>query len=97
MELFTIEAIRTATADFDNAAILGTGSFACVFRAELPVGGVPTLVAVKRLNDGIELREIRKELALFARVRHERLLRILGMVRRKPPPPVISRRAKPLA
>lgn len=90
MEAFSVAAVRAATRNFDEAAVIGRGSFS-VFLAELAIGGVPTLVAVKKLNDASMARELGAALNQTALVRNERLLSVLGLVSELGLPAAVAR------
>ncbi|KAK3146508.1 hypothetical protein QOZ80_3BG0267400 [Eleusine coracana subsp. coracana] len=76
--LFDLTTVRRATANFGEENKLGRGGFGAVYKGFLPDG---QQIAVKRLDkdSGQGLNELRNELLLVAKLRHNNLAKLLGV------------------
>ncbi|OEL34382.1 Cysteine-rich receptor-like protein kinase 25 [Dichanthelium oligosanthes] len=76
--LFDLTTLRRATANFAEENKLGHGGFGAVYKGFLPDG---RQIAVKRLDkaSGQGLKELRNELLLVAKLRHNNLAKLLGV------------------
>ncbi|KAL6637164.1 hypothetical protein ACP70R_024736 [Stipagrostis hirtigluma subsp. patula] len=76
--LFDLTTLRRATANFSLENKLGHGGFGAVYKGLLPDG---RQIAVKRLDkaSGQGLKELRNELLLVAKLRHNNLAKLLGV------------------
>ncbi|TVU04242.1 hypothetical protein EJB05_50189, partial [Eragrostis curvula] len=76
--LFDLATIRRATANFAEENKLGHGGFGAVYKGFLPNG---QQIAVKKLDkaSGQGLKELRNELLLVAKLRHNNLAKLLGV------------------
>ncbi|KAB8112388.1 hypothetical protein EE612_050673, partial [Oryza sativa] len=76
--LFDLAIIRKATANFAEHNKLGHGGFGAVYKGFLPDVGE---IAVKRLDrtSGQGLEQLRNELLLVAKLRHNNLAKLLGV------------------
>ncbi|KAJ1294240.1 hypothetical protein BS78_01G130700 [Paspalum vaginatum] len=76
--LFDLVTLRRATANFAQENKLGHGGFGAVYKGLLPDG---RQIAVKRLDkaSGQGLKELRNELLLVAKLRHNNLAKLLGV------------------
>uniref|UniRef100_A0A0E0B907 Uncharacterized protein n=1 Tax=Oryza glumipatula TaxID=40148 RepID=A0A0E0B907_9ORYZ len=76
--LFDLAIIRKATANFAEQNKLGHGGFGAVYKGFLPDVGE---IAVKRLDrtSGQGLEQLRNELLLVAKLRHNNLAKLLGV------------------
>jgi len=76
--LFDLATLRRATANFAEENKLGHGGFGAVYKGFLPDG---RQIAVKRLDkaSGQGLKELRNELLLVAKLRHNNLAKLLGV------------------
>ncbi|CAN1232288.1 Cysteine-rich receptor-like protein kinase 10 [Linum perenne] len=75
--LFSLDALKTATMDFDSENKLGEGGFGPVYKGNLPDGQD---IAVKRLSTSSKLNpeDLRTEVMLIAKLMHKNLVRLLG-------------------
>ncbi|KAL6894504.1 hypothetical protein ACP4OV_008602 [Aristida adscensionis] len=75
---FDLTTLRRATANFAEENKLGHGGFGAVYKGFLPDG---RQIAVKRLDkaSGQGLKELRNELLLVAKLRHNNLAKLLGV------------------
>ncbi|CAA0842447.1 Leucine-rich repeat protein kinase family protein [Striga hermonthica] len=73
------EALREATNNFDERAVLGKGGFGIVYRGKLHDG---TLIAVKRMESSMlsdkGLHEFKAEIEVLTKVRHRHLVALHG-------------------
>ncbi|XP_010227708.1 cysteine-rich receptor-like protein kinase 6 isoform X2 [Brachypodium distachyon] len=76
--LFDLPTLRRATDNFAEENMLGHGGFGAVYKGLLPHG---QQIAVKRLDkaSGQGLKELRNELLLMAKLRHNNLTKLLGV------------------
>ncbi|CAN6309895.1 unnamed protein product [Urochloa humidicola] len=76
--LFDLTTLRRATEDFSEEKKLGHGGFGAVYKGFLPDG---RQIAVKRLDkaSGQGMKELRNELLLVAKLRHNNLAKLLGV------------------
>ncbi|KAK3149758.1 hypothetical protein QOZ80_3AG0222310 [Eleusine coracana subsp. coracana] len=76
--LFDLTTLRRATANFAEENKLGHGGFGAVYKGFLPDG---RQIAVKRLDkdSGQGVKELRNELLLVAKLRHNNLAKLLGV------------------
>ncbi|KAM0848182.1 hypothetical protein ACQ4PT_054518 [Festuca glaucescens] len=76
--LFDLPTLRHATDNFAEENKLGHGGFGAVYKGVLPHGHQ---IAVKRLDkaSGQGLKELRNELLLVAKLRHNNLTKLLGV------------------
>ncbi|XP_014661277.2 putative receptor-like protein kinase At4g00960 [Setaria italica] len=76
--LFDLTTLRRATANFAEENKLGHGGFGAVYKGFLPDGRE---IAVKRLDKASAqgLKELRNELLLVAKLRHNNLAKLLGV------------------
>ncbi|KAK3149757.1 hypothetical protein QOZ80_3AG0222290 [Eleusine coracana subsp. coracana] len=76
--LFDLSILRKATSNFAEENKLGHGGFGAVYKGFLPDG---RQIAVKRLDkdSGQGLKELRNELLLVAKLRHNNLAKLLGV------------------
>ncbi|KAK3146507.1 hypothetical protein QOZ80_3BG0267370 [Eleusine coracana subsp. coracana] len=76
--LFDLSTLRRATSNFAEENKLGHGGFGAVYKGFLPDG---RQIAVKRLDkdSGQGLKELRNELLLVAKLRHNNLAKLLGV------------------
>ncbi|CAL4943607.1 unnamed protein product [Urochloa decumbens] len=76
--LFDLATLRRATDDFAEENKLGHGGFGAVYKGLLPDG---RQIAVKRMDkaSGQGLKELRNELLLVAKLRHNNLAKLLGV------------------
>ncbi|KAF8722018.1 hypothetical protein HU200_022642 [Digitaria exilis] len=76
--LFDLATLRRATANFAEENKLGHGGFGAVYKGFLPDGRE---IAVKRLDKASTqgLKELRNELLLVAKLRHNNLAKLLGV------------------
>lgn len=74
---FTATEIRTATKNFDESLVIGTGGFGKVYKGEIDDG---TLVAIKRANPQSEqgLAEFETEIETLSKLRHRHLVSMIG-------------------
>ncbi|CAN8293247.1 unnamed protein product [Cochlearia groenlandica] len=79
---FTYEELATATEDFSNERLLGSGGFGKVYRGILPN---KTEIAVKCVNHDSKqgLREFMAEIESMGRLQHKNLVQMRGWCRRK--------------
>ncbi|KAG2661242.1 hypothetical protein PVAP13_1KG490900 [Panicum virgatum] len=78
MKRFLFRELQAATENFSSKNILGKGGFGIVYRGQLPDG---TLVAVKRLKDGIAAggeAQFQTEVEMISLAVHRNLLRLYG-------------------
>ncbi|CAL4943612.1 unnamed protein product [Urochloa decumbens] len=75
---FDLTTLRRATENFSEDNKLGHGGFGAVYKGFLPDG---RQIAVKRLDkaSGQGLKELRNELLLVAKLRHNNLAKLLGV------------------
>ncbi|XP_074339171.1 uncharacterized protein LOC141677240 [Apium graveolens] len=75
---FSLDQMKRATNDFDDALFIGKGGFGNVYKGTFEVG--PTEVAIKRLhsvsNQGS--LEFRTEIEMLSRLRHSHLVSLIG-------------------
>ncbi|CAN6317322.1 unnamed protein product [Urochloa humidicola] len=76
--LFDLPTLRRATDNFAEENKLGHGGFGAVYKGLLPDG---RQIAVKRMDkaSGQGLKELRNELLLVAKLRHNNLAKLLGV------------------
>ncbi|XP_044974386.1 cysteine-rich receptor-like protein kinase 6 [Hordeum vulgare subsp. vulgare] len=76
--LFDLTTLRQATNNFAEENKLGHGGFGAVYKGVLPHG---RQIAVKRLDraSGQGVKELRNELLLVAKLRHNNLTKLLGV------------------
>lgn len=74
---FTLAEIRTATNNFDESLIIGTGGFGNVYKGEIKER---TLVAVKRGNPQSDqgMAEFETEIEMLSKLRHRHLVSLVG-------------------
>ncbi|KAJ0963182.1 hypothetical protein J5N97_028304 [Dioscorea zingiberensis] len=74
---FTIAEIRSATNNFDDSLVIGTGGFGKVYKGETEEG---TPVAIKRANPQSEqgLAEFETEIEMLSKLRHRHLVSMIG-------------------
>lgn len=74
--VFTLSVIRSATNNFDESLIIGTGGFGKVFKGEIE--GI--LVAIKRANPQSQqgLKEFETEIEILSKLRHRHLVSMIG-------------------
>ncbi|KAJ1272828.1 hypothetical protein BS78_06G231900 [Paspalum vaginatum] len=74
---FSIAEIRTATKNFDESLVIGTGGFGKVYKGEIDEG---TTVAIKRANAlcGQGLKEFETEIEMLSKLRHRHLVAMIG-------------------
>ncbi|XP_077243876.1 hercules receptor kinase 2 [Tasmannia lanceolata] len=79
---FTIAEIRTATKNFDESLVIGTGGFGKVYKGEIDDG---TLVAIKRAHPQSEqgLVEFETEIQMLSKLRHRHLVSMIGYCEEK--------------
>ncbi|TVU04234.1 hypothetical protein EJB05_50181, partial [Eragrostis curvula] len=76
--LFDLTTLRRATSNFAEENKLGHGGFGAVYKGLLPDG---RQIAVKKLDkaSGQGIKELRNELLLVAKLRHNNLAKLLGV------------------
>lgn len=72
--IFSVEQLVAATNNFSQDNFLGKGGFGEVFKGH--IFGTP--IAVKRLNEGRDVRHFRMEAELLARLRHPYIVLLMG-------------------
>ncbi|KAJ3693570.1 hypothetical protein LUZ60_009050 [Juncus effusus] len=80
---FTLSEIRTATKNFDESLVIGTGGFGKVYKGEIDKfenNNTSTLIAVKRANlqSGQGLKEFETEIEMLSKLRHRHLVSLIG-------------------
>ncbi|XP_047330880.1 receptor protein kinase TMK1-like [Impatiens glandulifera] len=77
--VISIQVLRNVTNNFNEENILGRGGFGTVYKGEFHDG---TKIAVKRMESGVltdkGLEEFKSEIAVLTKVRHRRLVALLG-------------------
>lgn len=75
-----LEAIKSATNNFDETHVIGHGGFGKVYKGELLLSEGLTMVALKRMDRryGQEDVEFHKEIAYLFGYRHENIVCLLG-------------------
>ncbi|GJR62385.1 protein kinase, ATP binding site-containing protein [Tanacetum coccineum] len=75
-----LEAIKSATNNFDAANCIGSGGFGKVYKEELPHSKGKTMVALKRLDRiyGQGEAEFWKEVVMLSLYKHEKIVSLLG-------------------
>lgn len=75
-KMFTLAEIRTATENFDESLVIGTGGFGKVYKGELN----GELVAIKRAHPHSQqgLKEFETEIEILSRLRHRHLVSMIG-------------------
>ncbi|KAK7307033.1 hypothetical protein VNO77_39733 [Canavalia gladiata] len=75
---FSMEEMKMATNDFDEALLIGTGGFGNVYKGSFDGGA--TCVAIKRANPMSEqgVSEFETEIHLLSQLRHNNLVSLLG-------------------
>ncbi|KAF9674231.1 hypothetical protein SADUNF_Sadunf10G0106000 [Salix dunnii] len=76
--IFTIAEIKSATNNFADALLIGTGGFGTVYKGSID-GGI-TSIAVKRANRSSHqgLKEFQTEISLLSKLRHSHLVSLIG-------------------
>nr|XP_043611962.1 receptor-like protein kinase ANXUR2 [Erigeron canadensis] len=76
----SLEDLKSATNNFAERNCIGSGGFGKVYKGEILLSGVLTMVAVKRLNTihGQGTNEFWKEVMLLSQFKHENLVTLLG-------------------
>ncbi|MQL96485.1 hypothetical protein Taro_029155 [Colocasia esculenta] len=74
---FSIVEIRTATGNFDESLVIGTGGFGNVYKGQLQDGD---WVAIKRANPHSQqgLAEFETEIEILSKLRHRHLVSLIG-------------------
>nr|POF20100.1 receptor-like protein kinase feronia [Quercus suber] len=75
---FSLAEIKSATNNFDNEFIIGTGGFGDVYKGY--INGEVTPVAIKRLKSGSQqgAQEFKTKIAILSRFRHLHLISLIG-------------------
>lgn len=75
---FSVKEIKVATNNFNEALLIGTGGFGCVYKGSLDGGASP--VAIKRANPMSEqgVLEFEAEIRVLSQLRHNNLVSLLG-------------------
>ncbi|KAG5237061.1 receptor protein kinase FERONIA [Salix suchowensis] len=76
--IFTIAEIKSATNNFADGLLIGTGGFGTVYKGSID-GGI-TSIAVKRANRSSHqgLKEFQTEISLLLKLRHSHLVSLIG-------------------
>ncbi|XP_065855076.1 putative receptor-like protein kinase At5g39000 [Euphorbia lathyris] len=75
---FTLPEIRTATRNFHDENVIGSGGFGTVYKGFVENGSVP--VAIKRLDSSSKqgIKEFHTEIEMLSRLRHANLVCLIG-------------------
>ncbi|KAK7365015.1 hypothetical protein VNO80_13765 [Phaseolus coccineus] len=75
---FSLDEMRTATQNFDEAFIVGTGGFGHVYKGYIDGGSTP--VAIKRLKPDSQQggREFLNEIKMLSQLRHRNIVSLIG-------------------
>ncbi|KAG8645794.1 hypothetical protein MANES_10G093601v8 [Manihot esculenta] len=76
--IFSIAEIKSATNNFADNLIIGTGGFGVVYKGT--IGGGSTRVAIKRANPSSHqgLKEFQTEITMLSELRHHHLVSLIG-------------------
>ncbi|GKV16922.1 hypothetical protein SLEP1_g27490 [Rubroshorea leprosula] len=75
---FSIAEVKSATQDFDDALLIGSGGFGNVYRGIMKGG--TTIAAIKRLNPSSRqgAHEFHTEITMLSKLRHKHLVSLIG-------------------
>ncbi|KAF2320646.1 hypothetical protein GH714_029769 [Hevea brasiliensis] len=76
--IFSIDEIKSATNNFSDTLLIGTGGFGKVYRGSIDYGS--TSVAIKRANPSSHqgLKEFQTEITMLSGLRHHHLVSLIG-------------------
>ncbi|XP_065871214.1 receptor-like protein kinase FERONIA [Euphorbia lathyris] len=78
--IFSIQEIKTATNNFADSLVVGSGGFGMVYKGCISIDGGTKTVAIKRANPNSHqgLREFQTEISMLSNFRHNNLLSLIG-------------------